>query len=176
MGGTGSGEAANSNPHEWLGSEGAYSDLDGTWNAIAGRPHMAANYTYLGPCLAAAEVAAREAAAAEAMRETCAAEMDCGCAARPDVLARLAESGRKRASYLCPHGDVCCALASVDLQTTPLPVPDALARVRAEAECAGMERAVKVAIEYGHTDDGDVLRIVAMIVNAIRAAAQEIKP
>jgi hypothetical protein len=78
-------------------------------------------------------VAAREAAAAEAMREACAAEMDCGCAARPDVLARLAEAGRKRASYLCPHGDVCCALASVDLRTTPLPVPDALARVRAEA-------------------------------------------
>ena len=133
-----------------------------------------ADWRYLGPCLAPDEVAAREAAAAEAMREACAKicdhnasivdvytyagpkeggpyaplarkfrslplpaadalaraldraraeereacaqEVDCGCAARADVLARLATDGEKRASYLCIHGDVCCALQAATIR------------------------------------------------------------
>ena len=74
------------------------------------------NAAYLGPCLTPQEVAAREAAAEARGREAglreAAAEVDCGCAARQDVLARFATDGHKRASYLCPHGDACCALAA----------------------------------------------------------------
>jgi hypothetical protein len=51
----------------------------------------------------------------------------------------------------------------------------ALAAALAQARREGMEEAVKVAAEYGHTDDGDVFRIVEMIVKAIRAKAQEVK-
>lgn len=139
------------------------------------RPREATTeYRYLGPCITPDEVAAREAAAAEAMREACEArirtypidcemrpytamevvnrdialadeiaalplpaadalaraldqarkeereacaqEVDCGCAARADVLARLATDGEKRASYLCVHGDVCCALQAAAIR------------------------------------------------------------
>ena len=41
---------------------------------------------------------------------------------------------------------------------------DALAAALAQAKREGMEEAVKVAAEYGHSDDGDVFRIVEMIV------------
>jgi hypothetical protein len=60
-------------------------------------------------------------AGAEKMRDVCAGEVDCGCAAREDVLARLATDGYRRASYLCPHGDVCCALQAQFLRDAPLP-------------------------------------------------------
>lgn len=56
---------------------------------------------------------------AEARREgmeKAAQEVDCGCAARADVLARLATDGDKRASYLCVHGDVCCALQAAAIR------------------------------------------------------------
>jgi len=53
---------------------------------------------------------------AEAEREACAADCDCGCAARPDVLARFATDGHKRASYLCPHGDSCHALQAAAIR------------------------------------------------------------
>lgn len=72
-----------------------------------------------------AEVAAIRAeafkAGAEAMREAAAQDTDCGCAVRGAVLARLAEAGHKRASYLCPHGDVCCALQAAAVRALPLP-------------------------------------------------------
>lgn len=48
--------------------------------------------------------------------EAAAREVDCGCAARPDVLARLAESDHKRASYLCSYGDACCALQAAAIR------------------------------------------------------------
>jgi hypothetical protein len=110
---------------------------------------------YLGPCLTPAEVAAREAAAAAAIKAECSRRLD----------QMLAE---QRAG---PHGSDPRDRFEAWLDDGD----DALARVRAEAMREGMERAVKVAIEYGHTDDGDVFRIVEMIVKAIRAAAQEIK-
>lgn len=55
------------------------------------------------------------------MRKACAQDTDCGCLARADVLARLAEAGHKRASYLCSHGDVCCALQAAAIRALPLP-------------------------------------------------------
>lgn len=51
----------------------------GTWLDGSGSfsiPHAAAFYTYLGPCLTPAEIAAREEAAAVAMREAAAAKLD----------------------------------------------------------------------------------------------------
>jgi hypothetical protein len=74
-----------------------------------------------------AEVTAREAASAEAMREACAADVDCGCAARDDVLARYSTDGHKRASYLCSFGDACCALQAVAIRALPIPHASALA-------------------------------------------------
>lgn len=60
----------------------------------------------------------REAEAAGFLRgmERAAQDTDCGCTARADVLARLATDGHKRASYLCPHGDVCCALQAAAIR------------------------------------------------------------
>lgn len=58
--------------------------------------------------------------AREEERAKIAADVDCGCAARPDVLARLAADGEKRASYLCQHGDVCCAIQAASIRrSTP---------------------------------------------------------
>lgn len=42
--------------------------------------------------------------------------VDCGCDIREAVLARLESQGEKRASYLCPRGDVCCALQAASLR------------------------------------------------------------
>lgn len=56
-----------------------------------------------------AEAVARE-------RGRLAADVDCGCAARQDVLARLAEAGERSARNLCTHGDVCCALQAAAIR------------------------------------------------------------
>jgi hypothetical protein len=63
-----------------------------------------------------AEVAARVEAARREGIEAAAAQSDCGCASRQDVLARYAEAGHKRASYLCSHGDACCALNAIAIR------------------------------------------------------------
>jgi hypothetical protein len=49
-------------------------------------------------------------------RAACAAEVDCGCDNREAVLARLESQGEKRASYLCTHGDVCCAIQAAAIR------------------------------------------------------------
>jgi hypothetical protein len=67
---------------------------------------------YLSPERVAAQV---EAARREA-REACAAVVDCGCIGRNAVLARLESQGEKRASYLCTHGDVCCAIQAAAIR------------------------------------------------------------
>jgi len=48
--------------------------------------------------------------------EDAAAEVDCGCDIRSAVLDRLASDGEKRASYLCTHGDVCCAIQAAAIR------------------------------------------------------------
>jgi hypothetical protein len=50
------------------------------------------------------------AAGQEDMRERAAGDVDCGCENREIVMARLESQGARPASYLCHHGDVCCAL------------------------------------------------------------------
>lgn len=66
-------------------------------------------------------VAAREAAAFKRGLEAAAREVDCGCGIRDAVLERLESHGHKRASYLCSHGDVCCALAAAAIRALPIP-------------------------------------------------------
>ena len=48
--------------------------------------------------------------------EAAATEVDCGCDIRDAVLERLEAQGQKRASYLCQHGDVCCALQAAEIR------------------------------------------------------------
>lgn len=62
-------------------------------------------------------IAAREAAARRKGIEAAAKEVDCGCDIRDAVLARLEAQGQKRASWLCQHGDVCCALQADEIRT-----------------------------------------------------------
>jgi len=67
---------------------------------------------YLSP----ERVAAQVEAARRDEREANAAEVDCGCDIRDAVLARLESQGAKRASYLCSHGDVCCAIQAAAIR------------------------------------------------------------
>lgn len=55
---------------------------------------------------------------AEAMREAAAALVDCGCAARPDVMARLAQGLRAREA--CPYGN-CSAEDATAIRALPIP-------------------------------------------------------
>jgi hypothetical protein len=96
---------------------------------------MIARQAYLGPCLTPAEVVAREAASAEAMREACAAEHD-------EAAKRQAEPG--------PSTEFTSGFASAyerawasALRTLPIPHADALSRALAAAEKRGVERAVR---------------------------------
>ena len=72
---------------------------------------------YAGPCLTPAEVEAEKAATRREGIEAAAKEVDCGCDIRDAVLARLEAQGQKRASWLCQHGDVCCALQAAEIRT-----------------------------------------------------------
>ena len=59
-----------------------------------------------------------EAAKAQARREgieAAAREVDCSCEVRDAVLARLEARDLTRASWLCQHGDVCCALQAAEI-------------------------------------------------------------
>lgn len=111
-------------------------------------------YTYLGPCLTPAEVAAREAARAEAMRS----------------------DASELADALGEHG------VAVEILTLPLPHASALARALAAAEKRGMERAAKIVDRalpiYGlgglTPEEAEEIGIHQEIARAIRnAAAQE---
>jgi hypothetical protein len=60
-------------------------------------------------------------AGAEAMREACAAEVDCRCSARADVLAAMERGGTPRPDWLCPIGSNCYATMAQNLRELPLP-------------------------------------------------------
>ena len=47
--------------------------------------------------------------------EAAAREVDCSCEVRDAVLARLEARDLTRASWLCQHGDVCCALQAAEI-------------------------------------------------------------
>lgn len=130
-------------PMLWGADSKAWDTGDG-WEFCTS-PRMTERTRYLGPCLTPAEVAAREQAAykqgwsdreddllaghqrigtldamlAQARREgmkEAAQEVDCGCAARQDVLRALADVGERRARAMCLHGDVCCALQAATIR------------------------------------------------------------
>jgi hypothetical protein len=48
--------------------------------------------------------------------EIAAQTVDCGCFTRPNILAAAHEGGWRKAQYLCPHGDVCCALQALEIR------------------------------------------------------------
>ncbi len=91
-------------------------------------PEQAAqHWRYVGLCLTPAEVAARSAAAAEAMREACAA----WCAGKE-------QTSRSFGS----HADA-YEIAARNIRALPLPAPGALDRAREEARREGMEAAAR---------------------------------
>lgn len=102
-------------PQHW--TAGPFS---GGWAALS-TPGAGQRYQYAGPCLTPAEVAAREAAAFQRGLESAARDVDCVCDIRDAVLARLESQGHRRASYLCSHGDVCCALQAAAIRALPVP-------------------------------------------------------
>jgi hypothetical protein len=91
---------------------GTWLDVDGSFSI----PHAAAFYAYLGPFLTAAEVDARVKEARRDALEEAAREIDCGCDIRAAVLERLKSQGERRARWLCPKGDDCCALQSAAIR------------------------------------------------------------
>lgn len=99
---------------EWRASRGW---MDETW-----WPH-AADLVYLGPCLTPQEVAAREAAAAEAMREACASMLDTDADAAERRWAENGDTfgiGSRYVATLRRYAET--------VRAVPLPHADALAR------------------------------------------------
>ncbi len=103
---------------------------------------------YLGPCLTPAEVAAREQAAAEAMREACAKVVDAHAAAAKRCSEEADVIHRIRSEFLA--NSYAIKQAADDVRVTPLPTDalDAMLKEagdigRAEGWKAGMEVAVK---------------------------------
>jgi hypothetical protein len=74
----------------------------------------------MGPDTLAVTLGDAYRAGAEAMREACAAEVDCGCAARKDVLAAMERGGTPRPEWLCPIGGNCYATMAQTLRELPL--------------------------------------------------------
>lgn len=48
--------------------------------------------------------------------EKAAREIDCGCDIRAAVLERLERQGERKAGWLCPKGNACCALQSAAIR------------------------------------------------------------
>ncbi len=126
--------------------------------------YIAAQYRYLGPCLTPAEVAAREAAAAEAMREE--ARKAALAVHIPEDCSATEAHGRMIASVDAAHA----------IDALPTPAPGALDRAREEARREGMEIAAGIAAtrhEYwGHAGRKDKAACDD-IVAAIRARMEE---
>ncbi len=109
-------------------------------------------WDYAGPMLTPAEVAAREAAAAEAMREACAKRMAHMPANRWD-------------------GDPCQMI-----RTLPLPAPDALARALDEARREGMLEAAAALNGVSGVMPNTAAAGIEAAKITIRAAAERITP
>ena len=106
------GDDRHPQPVLWLAEFAAWAD--GTMHSP--QSVVGLGFRYLAPCHTPAEVAAQVEAARRGEREACAAVVDCGCIGREAVLARLESQGEKRASYLCTHGDVCCAIQAAAIR------------------------------------------------------------
>jgi hypothetical protein len=121
------------------------------------KPHelTARRVRYLGPCLTPQEVAAREQAAAVAMREACVNE----CRAR--VQGPIGRLG----------WDAAIAAECADrIATLPI-TTDALTAALAQARRDGMKEAAAIAELYGQGKQG--IAASRLIAAAIRAKAQE---
>ena len=114
----------NESRYHWLARKGTsypgVACFPSFWNAadedFPGVRDAAERFDYLGPCPLPAEVEAEKVAARREALEEAAKEVDCGCAIRAAVLERLEAQGQKQASYLCQHGDVCCALQAAEIR------------------------------------------------------------
>ena len=96
-------------------------------------------------------------------REANAAEVDCGCDIREAVLARLESQGEKRASYLCTHADVCCAIQAAAIRARGDTIPG---EYKSEAEQDRDElfnRLGRVTEELGLSMDVTASRIIEVI-------------
>lgn len=87
------------------------------WHAAAYEEHHIGMITEIEHAAALA-TARRE--GAEAMRETCAADTDCGCKERDEVLRRNAINST-HAEMACPVGNMCQALQAAEIRALPLP-------------------------------------------------------
>lgn len=160
-------------------------DANGPCNPIPGDDRFSIRYTLV-------DMEAAQAAGAEAMRKACAAIVDAHaaaakrCSEEADVIYRI------RAEFLANSHAI--TQAADDVRVTPTPAPDALARMIAEAEARGMERAAgvaddhhkiatrAVADEWGYSGSAATRARIesrayeaSRIAAAIRAAAKEIK-
>lgn len=94
-------------------------------------------WRYLGPCLTPAEITAREAASAEAMREACAASCMEPVA---NTIPRRWKSDRD-----CVEG----------IYALPIPRADALAARIEQAKAEGMQEALKICRDYAEAHERD---------------------
>lgn len=74
--------------------------------------------TYCAPCLTPSEIAAREAAAALAMKEAAAALIECGCKNRNEVVMQRPNSAARW--NLCEHPN-CMMIEAAAIRSLPLP-------------------------------------------------------
>ena len=154
-------------PMMW-GADGAMWDAGDAGWVLA--EDLASRWRYLGPCLTPQEVAAREAAAAEAMRAACEAHVrryPIDCEMRPYTAMEVV------------NRDI--ALAD-EIAALPLPAPDALARLLDQAkreEREWCEAAIKklredaeTSMDYSQSASGFLLGI-SRAQASIRARGKE---
>ncbi len=121
----------------WLAWDPAWPEpayWDGEWSQSDTSNLSVRTARYIGPLLTPTEVAAREAAAAEAMRE-----------AIKKLCDELADVVRTHAGHGKPFSTIAAAIDAL-----PLPAPGALDRVREEAWREGMKAAERIADAVMH--------------------------
>ncbi len=159
---------------DWLGPD-REDELRG-WNAIPGGPEnaVALGYTYVSPLYTEAEVAAREAAAAEAMRQQARVAAMRARFGPPSMWQVPGSPAGWHMDRDCTPEDAAnhdngCVDAMKAIASLPLPAPGALDRAREEAWREGMRDAMEIARSIEDEGCVGVHRISA----AIRARMEE---
>jgi hypothetical protein len=154
---------------QWIGSDELPDDLHG-WNAIS-QKNAKDDHRYVGPVLMPSEAAAREAAAWCAGR-------DATAQAHWQALLSLRQGSQEydASRDVARQRDEYAAM--IDAITPPADAGTALARMLADAERKGMERAAEIAAIVGRpvgAGDGNtyVPGTSSLSAAAIRAAAQK---
>lgn len=130
-------------PMLWSADGKAWDTGDG-W-VFCTDPALTERRRYLGPCLLPEEVAAREAAAAEAMRDACAA-----------ICARHVEPNIARAADKVAAGVGAMAMVARDtIRALPIPAADALARALDQARKEEREACASVEVRVTVPDGAD---------------------